>query len=257
MGFFRALSLAFRQASDPALRRVFWRAAGGALVVLIGLWALCWWGLAWLGGSLADWLAAQDPGGWWIDPITWLVGAGGLAAVLIASFFLFPAVMVGALSLLLEQAAEAVERRHYPDLRPARPQPVLEALWLAVSFGLLTLFLNLLALPLYLLLLFVPPLNVFVFYGLNGYLLGREYFELVAARRLDASATKRLRRRHRGRVFAAGTVIAFLLTLPLINLAMPIVATAFMLHLFEDLRRKAEGAPNAPARPPGRGASGR
>ena len=92
--------------------------------------------------------------------------------------------------------------------------------------------------PLYLLLLFLPPFNLFVFYLLNGYLLGREYFEIVAVRRLDMATAKRLRRTYRGRVFMAGVVIALLLTVPLVNLITPIVATAFMLHVFEGLRRR-------------------
>src|SRR3546814_18922147 len=75
------------------------------------------------------------------------------------------------------------------------------------------------------------------FYLLNGYLLGREYFEMVAVRRLDLAGAKRLRRDFRGRVVLAGAVIAFLLTIPLVNLVTPMIATAFMLHVFEGLRR--------------------
>ena len=106
----------------------------------------------------------------------------------------------------------------------------------------MTLGLNLLALPLYLLLLFVPPFNLFVFYLLNGYLLGREYFELVAARRLDTAGVRRLRRAYRGRLLLAGAVIAFLLTVPIVNLVTPIIATGFMLHVFEGLRRREASA---------------
>jgi uncharacterized protein involved in cysteine biosynthesis len=90
-----------------------------------------------------------------------------------------------------------------------------------------------------LVLIWIPPLNLLLFYLLNGYLLGREYFEMVAVRRLDPAATKRLRRDRRGRVILAGAVITFLLTIPLVNLITPIIATAFMLHVFEDLRRRA------------------
>jgi uncharacterized protein involved in cysteine biosynthesis len=36
----------------------------------------------------------------------------------------------------------------------------------------------------------------------------------------------------------AGAIIAFLLTLPVINLAMPIVAASFMVHVFQDLDTK-------------------
>jgi len=97
---------------------------------------------------------------------------------------------------------------------------------------------NLIALPFYLILLFLPQFNLLIFYGLNGYLLGREYFELVGQRRLSLKDTKALRRRNRLRVLLAGAVIAFLLTLPILNLFTPIVATAFMLHVFERLRNR-------------------
>src|SRR3546814_18267334 len=65
------------------------------------------------------------------------------------------------------------------------------------------LILNLLVLPLYLVLIWIPPLNLLLFYLLNGYLLGREYFEMVAVRRLDLAAAKRLRRAFRGQVILA------------------------------------------------------
>lgn len=235
---FTALSRAFRQMGDPAFRRVFALSVAAALAVFAVVWMLAWWGLAWSGAALADWLAAQGSGGFWTGVLEWLFGAAGIFAVLIASFFLFPAVMVLVLSFLLEDVAAAVERRHYPGLPPARAQPWGEALAGALAFVGISLALNVIFLPVYLLLLFAPPLNLFVFYLLNGYLLGREYFELVAVRRLDGAAAKRLRHSHRGRVLLAGAVIAFLLTVPLLNLLMPIVATGFMLHVFEGLRRR-------------------
>jgi CysZ protein len=52
---------------------------------------------------------------------------------------------------------------------------------------LLSIALNLLALPIYAL---IPLLNVVLFLGLNGYLFGREYFELIALRRLDPEETR-------------------------------------------------------------------
>jgi len=45
-----------------------------------------------------------------------------------------------------------------------------------------------------------------------------------------------LRRTRRARVFLAGVVVAFLLTIPLVNLITPIIATAFMLHIYEGMR---------------------
>jgi len=51
-------------------------------------------------------------------------------------------------------------------------------------------------------------INLFVFPGLNGYLFGREYFEVVALRRLDVEAARALRQRFDGRVFCGGVVMA-------------------------------------------------
>jgi uncharacterized protein involved in cysteine biosynthesis len=238
---FSALAKAFGQLSDPAFRRVLVRSVLAALAVFVAVWVAAWFGLSWAGEALSGWVAAQEPGGFWVEVVEWLFGAAGVMGVLVASFFLFPGVMLVALSLMLDDIAQAVERRHYPELAPARAQPIGEAVVAALAFAAVMLLLNLLALPLYLLLLFVPPLNLFVFYLLNGYLLGREYFELVAARRFDAAGVRRLRRRYRGRVMLAGVVIALLLTVPIVNLVTPIVATGFMLHVFERLRRREAG----------------
>ena len=237
---FSALAKSFAQVGDPAFRQVFLRSLGLSLGAFVALWLLAWFGLAWLGGDLAAWIAESRPESAWVRVFEWAYGAAAVAGVLVASLFLFPAVMAGVMSLLLEEVAGAVERRHYPGQPPARAQPLGEAAVSALAFTLVALALNLLALPIYLVLLFLPPFNLFVFYLLNGYLLGREYFELVAVRRYDMATVRRLRRAYRGRVLLAGAIIAFLLTLPVINLAMPIVATGFMLHVFEGLRRRAD-----------------
>ncbi len=239
---FSALAKAFGQLSDPAFRRVLVRSVLAALVVFIAVWVAAWFGLSWAGEALSGWVAAQDPGGFWVGVAEWLFGAAGVVGVLVASFFLFPGVMMVVMALMLDDIAQAVERRHYPELPPARAQSLGEAAMAALLFAAVMLLLNLLVLPFYLLLLFVPPLNLFVFYLLNGYLLGREYFELVAARRFDTAGVRRLRRKYRGRVMLAGVVIAFLLTVPVVNLVTPIVATGFMLHVFERLRRREAGS---------------
>ncbi|MDH3474256.1 MAG: EI24 domain-containing protein [Rhodospirillales bacterium] len=240
---FAALSKAFAQWSDPAFRGVFLRALAASIVVFIVAWFAAWFVLGWTGDALSEWLVSGDPESFWGGVLDWLFGAVAVAGVLVASFLIFPAVTAVILSFLLEDVVMAVERRHYPGLPAARPQPIREALRNALAFAGVTIALNLLLMPIYLVLLFLPPFNLFVFYGLNGYLLGREYFELVAQRRLDPAQMRRLRGQFRGRVFMAGVVIAFLLSLPLVNLAIPIVATGFMVHLFEEMRRRQGAVP--------------
>lgn len=231
-----SLFKAFAQLGDPRLRAIVWRGAGVALVAFIALWALCWWGIDHAGTAFAGWLAED---GFWNDAIEVLVGLGGFAAVIVASFLMFPAVMGLAQSLFLEDAAGRVEERYYGDLPPADEQPIWEGVKDGLSLALVTILANLIVLPVYLLL---PFFNLVVFYILNGYLLGREYFELVAVRRMTRPDVQRLRRRYGGRITAAGVPIAILMTIPLVNLLAPVVATAFMVHVFERVRRQA-GAP--------------
>ena len=230
---FSALGKAFAQLSDPRVRRVLWWSLGLALVIFILLWS----GLGFLVTAGGDWLAAFAEGsGWgspWSDMADWIATLGGFLLLLIVSFLVFPGVVSMIVPLFLDQVAGAVEERHYANLPAARQQPLPEMLWDAVRLGLITVGLNLAALPFYLIFLFIPGLNLVLFYLLNGYLFGREYFELVAVRRMDHGGMKTLWRERRGRFMLAGAVITFLFSIPLVNLLAPVVGTAFMVHLFQ------------------------
>ncbi len=207
--------------SNPAARKVVWFGLFAAIItfaVLVGgilllLWQTALFQMMWL-----DWV---------VDFL-----GGGFAVVV--AWLLFPGVMSAVIGLFLEDVAKAVEDRHYPDLPPAREIPISEAIVGALKFLASMVVLNLFLLVF----LFIAPLFPFVFYGVNGYLLSREYFELVAARRIPPKDARRLRKRHQGMVFASGVLTAFLLTVPVVNLLAPIVATAAMVHLFEGWRRE-------------------
>ena len=239
---FAALSKSIAQFTDPAFRGVLLRAILASLIVFLLLWVGCWFALSGLDGLLDSWLATQEVGGFWAEAVGWVLGALFWASLLLVSFILFPATVSIAMSFLLDDIAEAVEKRHYPGLPAARQPPMMEMLLDTIGFVAVTIAINLAVLPLYLLFLFIPPLNFFVFYGVNGYLLGREYFELVAVRRMDSASARRLRRRYRGQVFLAGVVIAVLLSVPLLNLVTPIIATGFLVHVYFMLHRRQEAA---------------
>ena len=214
-----ALFKAFSQTGDPALRRVMWRGFWLAAALFLILLALAWWGLS----------ALSLFGIGWLD---WIVaGLGGLGAVVL-TWLLFPGAMLAAQGLLLDDAAEAVERKYYPQV-VAKAAPLSESLNAAMRLAILTVLLNLLALPIY---IFFPPATPFVYYGLNGHLFGREYFELVALRQMPPGPAKDLRKRHGGTLFFAGVIIAGLFSIPVIGWFMPAIAAAFMVHVFESLR---------------------
>ena len=91
---------------------------------------------------------------------------------------------------------------------------------------------NLLALILYAI---FSPAALFIFWGLNGFLLGREYFQLAAMRRVGREGAKALRKQHAGTIWLAGVLMAMPLSVPLINLLIPIMGAATFTHLFHQL----------------------
>ena len=103
---------------------------------------------------------------------------------------------------------------------------------MSLRFFLVILAVNLLAL----FLLLIPGVNLIAFYVGNGYLLGREYFEMVAMRHLPPAAAQELRKANRVTVLLCGFVIAGLASVPILNLTTPLFATAFMVHMFKRLR---------------------
>jgi len=211
---------------DPRLQRIVLWSVGLALAVLLALGGALWFAVVHL--HLFSW--------GWLET-AFEVGSGLIIAILL--WLLFPAAVSATIGLYLEGVAETVERRHYPGLPAPHGQSIGEAVRSGLKFALVAILLNLAALLVYLIftLVLLPFLNPFVFYALNGYLFGREYYEIVALRRLDDKQAGELRRRSSGRVFLAGVVIALMLTVPILNLIAPVIATAFMVHIFESIRR--------------------
>jgi CysZ protein len=209
-----AASLALSDILSPPFRGVLRKSLGLTLLLL----AILWLALEWL---LASWVATSWP---WVD--TTLEIFAGVGLVIALGFLVAPvaALFVGFFG---DDIAEAVERAHYSADVPGRPLPIGRSLGTSLRFLGVVLFVNAIALPL---VLFVG-FGVLVFLFANAYLLGREYFELVALRHYDEDVARRLRARHSGRIFVAGLIVALFLAVPIVNLLAPLFATAFMVHL--------------------------
>ncbi len=212
---------AFGQLTDPKTRGVIWASVGWSALIFAGLF-------------FALFVVLKVTTFVTIGPLEMLFDVVTFLGAPVLAYFLFPAVVTAIGSLFLDNVVEAVEARHYPD-RPVAPGlSVIEGLLPALKFLGVTVGLNLLALPL----LLIPPLFPFVFYALNGYLLSREYFELVALRRLSTPDARAMRLRWRTPLFIAGVGFTFMLTVPFLNLIAPVLATAAMVHLFEAWRAR-------------------
>ncbi len=232
--FFRALG----QIDDRRFRRVLMTGIGLTIALLIGATA----GFVWLVEALTGdtvFIPFLGEVTWLNDLFSW----GSLALMLVLSVFLMIPVASAITSMFLEDVASAVEDKHYPHLPPAGRVPFWDALRDTVNFLGVLLAANMAGLVLYLLLLVIfPPASAFVFWGINGFLLGREYFTLAAMRRVGRARAKELRRTHRNTIWAAGVLMAMPLSVPILNLVIPILGAATFANLFHMLEGTREQA---------------
>jgi CysZ protein len=218
--FFAALG----QMGDPRFRRVL----GLGIVLTIALLVAMTTAFVWLMNSLAGGSAFVDILGevrWLNDLISW----GSFFLISFLSIFLMVPVASAITSMFLDEVAQAVEDKHYPQLPKVAAVPFGDALKDTINFLGVLIGANILALILYAIFSFAAP---FIFWALNGFLLGREYFTLAAMRRIGRDQAKILRKQHTGTIWIAGILMAMPLSVPLLNLFIPILGAATFTHLY-------------------------
>ncbi|WP_204112925.1 EI24 domain-containing protein [Shimia biformata] len=224
--FFKALG----QLGDPRFRKVLFLGIGLTFALLVAAYAGLLWFFELIGAEefLADTLGDVT----WIGQL--LSGASFLLMIVLSVFLMVP-VASAITSMFLDEVAQAVEDKHYPDLPPAMNVPFGDALRDTLSFLGILIVANVLAFIVYAM---FPPFSMFIFWALNGFLLGREYFQLAAMRRVGREGAKEMRRRYAGTIWLAGTLMAVPLSLPLVNLLIPILGAATFTQLYHQLSQK-------------------
>jgi len=221
----KALSQMFTQ----PLRHVLLKAVGLALllIVIIGIGLQrVFAALAENGATWAEQTSGMAPHTAWAT-LAWVLSILAGLGIVTGALFLMPAVTAFVGSFFVDEVAELVERAHYPAEPVGRALPLFRALIEGVKFALLALAVYLCALPF----LLLAGLGVIILFLANAYLLGREYFELAAMRFRPPAEAKALRKANRTYVFLTGMLIAVFVSIPLLNLATPIFAMAFMVHI--------------------------
>ncbi|MGV1751824.1 sulfate transporter family protein [Agrobacterium sp. CG674] len=229
---FDAARLAFGNLFAAETRSAFWKSLGLTLLVLVGLWfairgIFIWLALPWL-----DQLVPGIPewAGWMSFILAILAGIGlALALALLIS----PVTAIIA-SLFLDDVAEVIEKKDYPADPPGTAMPLSEAIPSSLKFFGVVILGNIIAL----LLLFVPGVNLIAFFLVNGYLLGREFFEFAAMRFRSPADARAFRSKHQTKVFMAGLVIAAFLAIPFLNLLTPLFAASMMVHLHKSISKR-------------------
>ncbi len=203
---------------SPPFRKVMAKSLALTAAVLV----LAWFGLDRIALSLV-----QFGPPWLATTISFLVGLGLVAGLMVLAA---PVTSLVA-GFFFDEIAAHVEREIDPAGPQGRPAPAVAAALFALRFAGLSIVVNLIALVL----LFVLGLGVFAWIGANGYLIGREYFELAAMRFRSAADARAMRRRNAIAVFAHGLLIAVFVAIPVLNLFTPLFATALMVRLHKRL----------------------
>jgi CysZ protein len=229
-------SKAIAQMFSPPLRAVLWKSIGLALLLIIALAVALERAIVWLvgvGSTSADTALgpqAHVP----VDAIAWLLSVAAGFGIVVGSVLLMPAVTAFVASFFADEIAEAVERTHYPAEPPGKALTLGQAIVEGGKTALLALAVYVCALPL----LLFAGLGAVLFFLATAWLLGREYFELAAMRFRPAAEAKALRRHHAASIFIGGLLIALFVSIPIVNLATPLFATAFMVHMHKRLSRR-------------------
>jgi CysZ protein len=218
--FYRALT----QLADPRFRRVIWFGLALAVALLFAMYAAV---LMVVQVFTPD--AITLP---WVGEVTGLsalLSIGSIAVMLVLSVFLMVPVASAFTGLFLDDVADAVEERYYPTLPDTPRTPFWPALLDSLRYFWLLVALNLLGLVV---VIFSAGLGMVVLWAINGYLLSREYFVMVALRRMPPEDAHAMRRANVIRLWIAGVLMAIPLSIPLVNLLVPVVGAAVFTHLF-------------------------
>ena len=232
-----SVRLALSELFDPALRAVFWKSIGLTIAGLVLIWLLL--------RSLFEALAVPFVSGWFATTeLPWLaqwgdgIGIIALFAVsvvmaVLAAFLIGP-VSAAIAGIFLDDVAEHIEGQDYPDDPVGKPLPLMQSVWMSLRFFGVVIFGNLVALAL----LLVPGINLVAFFAVNGYLLGREYFQFAALRYHDEQTVNRLRSQHSTTILLGGFAIAAMLAVPVANLLTPLFGACLMVHLHKAIARR-------------------
>src|SRR5208282_4650874 len=216
---------AFAEIFSPPFRRVMWKSLGLTTAILV------------LAGVGLDRLALSfvHVGPAWLSVVLSVVLALGLV---ISMIFLAPPTASLVASFYLDDVAALVERTIDPRGPPGRPLPLAPSIAMGIRFAVLSVLVNVIVLALTI----FTGVGLVSFFVLNGYLLGREYFELSAMRHVSPADARFLFQRHLPMVFIAGAIVSGFIAVPVLNLFTPLFATALMTRVYRRVRLIESGA---------------
>lgn len=211
----KAIAQSFQSLADPRVQRVLAKVVLFTLLAFLllgfGLWLVMGWGLAKV-GLTADANA--------------FAALAAFATTLFSSLLLFRLVAVSITWIFADDIIDAVEQKHYPEQAMLGKRPnIVSGAGMAVRSIARVIGYNLLALPLYAILLFTGIGLPIAFLAVNGLLLGRDLEDMLKARHGKAHGSM-----DSGNRFLLGLAGTAAMLIPFVNLVVPVIATAAAVH---------------------------
>jgi CysZ protein len=218
------MARAIAQLGDRAFLDVLLRCLAWSAICFIALHVLA----VWLVQHVLQW---HGPMGW----------AGDLLATVgatLLTLWLFLPLAAAISTFYLSRIAAAVERRYYPFLPPAQGASIAAQAWDGAVLCARILSFSVVS---FALVLILPGAGIVLAWAIAAYALGRGLFVAVSMRRMPRSAADALYRRFRWQVLAQGGLMAAAACLPVVNLLIPLLGTAAMVHVLDDALSQAGG----------------
>lgn len=218
----QAIVMAFQSLADTRVQRLLVRVILLTLLAFLvlgfALWWVMSWGMGWIG---------LDRIGVGADNASVFGAFLAAATTLLSTLLLFRIVAVAITWVFADDIINAVEDRHYPQHAMTGKRPgLVNGAGMALRSVARVIGYNLLALPIYLLLLFTGIGTAIAFLLVNALLLGRDLEDMLVARHGKEHGT--MRKLPRLLLGLTGTVG---MMVPFFNLIVPVLATATAVHM--------------------------
>lgn len=218
----QAIVMAFQSLADSRVQRLLVRVILLTLLAFLVLGFALWWAMSWGMG----WVGL-DRIGLGADNASVFGAFLAAATTLLSTLLLFRIVAVAITWVFADDIIDAVEDRHYPQHAMTGKRPgLVSGAGMALRSVARVIGYNLLALPIYLLLLFTGIGTAIAFLLVNALLLGRDLEDMLVARHgKEHGAMRKLPRLLLGLTGTVGMMV------PFFNLIVPVLATATAVHM--------------------------